>query len=96
MPPVRIKLPVPLGLTVISTLTLEPMDSIEALLLILRPVSGAPIDTVSLVESTERNGVDAPKALSTLILFVVSISAVPIFTLAVPPVVIPKLSAPSL
>ena len=91
-----ITLPVPLGLTAISTLGLVPIDSIEALLLILIPVSGAPIDTVSAVASIERNGVGAPKALSSLILLVVSISAVPIFTLAVPPALIPRLSAPSL
>ena len=73
-----------------------PIDSIEALLLILIPVSGAPIDTVSAVASIERNGVGAPKALSSLILLVVSMSAAPIFTLAIPLALIPKVFAASL
>ena len=75
---------------------LLPIDSIEALLLILIPVSGAPIDTVSAVASIERNGVGAPKALSSLILLVVSMSAAPIFTLAIPLALIPKVFAASL
>ena len=60
------------------------------------PVSGAPIDTVSAVASIERNGVGAPKALSSLILLVVSMSAAPIFTLAIPLALIPKVFAASL
>ena len=75
---------------------LLPIDSIEASLLILIPVSGAPIDTVSAVASIERNGVGAPKALSSLILLVVSMSAAPIFTLAIPLALIPKVFAASL
>ena len=42
------------------------------------------------------DGVGAPKALSSLILLVVSMSAAPIFTLAIPLALIPKVFAASL
>ena len=64
-PPVRTKLPVPLGLNFISTSVSVPTDAIVPSLVIWSCLSAAPIVTVSAVASIVKYGIDSVRVWST-------------------------------
>ena len=64
MPPVKIKLPVPLGLIEISILVSVPIDDIFPLLPIWICLSAAPTVNVSFAASTLKYGTDSVRSVS--------------------------------